>query len=67
MCRFSGAIFVLFPIFCEILIIYVIAALNWFPWCEKPICRHQKHSSTLFGSKVKAHDVAVAAILDFAL
>ena len=27
----------------------------------------KKHISTLFGSKVKAHYVAVAAILDFAL
>ena len=64
MCRFSGATFVLFPI---IFLKDVIAALKWFLWCEKPICRHQKHISTLFGSKVKAHYVAVAAIFDFAL
>ena len=51
----------------EILIIDVIAALNWFPWCEKPIFRQQKHISTLFGSKNKIHYDAVAAILAFAL
>ena len=54
MCSFSGAISVLFPIIFEILIIDVR--------CEERICRHQKHISTLFGSKVKAHYVAVAAI-----
>ena len=68
MCRFPGATFVLpTPILCEILIIDVITALNWFPGCEKPICRHQKHIPTLFESKVMAHCLAVAAILDFVL
>ena len=67
MYRFSGATFFCSPKLCEILMIDVIAALNWFPWCEKPLCRHQKHISTLFGSKGKAHYVAVAAILDVAL
>ena len=67
MCRFSGATFFCFTKLCEILILDVIAALNWFPWCEKPLCNHQKPISTLFGSKVKTHYVAVAAILAFAL
>ena len=51
MCRFPGATFVF--------------SLNWFPVCEKPICRHQKHISTIFGSKVMAHCLEVAAILNF--
>ena len=67
MCCFPGATFAFFPIISEILIIDVITALNWFPGCEKPICRHQKHISTLFGSKVMAHRLAVAAILNFVL
>ena len=67
MCHFSGATYVLFPITKQILIIAVIAALNWCPRCDKPICRHQKQISTLFGSKVEAPYVAVAAILHFVL
>ena len=67
MCRFPGATFVFSPYLCEILIIDVITILNWFPGCEKPICRLQKHISTLFGSKVMAHFLDVAAILDFVL
>ena len=43
-----------------------IAALNRFPGCEKSICKHQKHISTLFGSKVMVHYVEVVAILGFA-
>ena len=42
MCRFPGATFV-FPHNIYIILSNVITALNWFPGCEKPICRPKTH------------------------
>ena len=55
MFRVPGETFVLFPITLLNIDNSVIAATNWFPGCDKPICRHQKHITTLFESYATSH------------